>query len=171
MRHGLHWLAGLFTSSVQRQLIWGVAAVHALMMTLFVYDLSLRQKDFLVESQASQATSLAKNLGLIAATPLLSSDLAGLQELTLTTSRYPGVVYAMVLGMDGKILAHGEPEYRGRYLADFARFADHLAAQETLLKSPAQADVVAAIAVNGQRSTPPPPLRWACCWPGCWPKA
>jgi hypothetical protein len=55
--------------SVQRQLIWGVAAVHALMMTLFVYDLSLRQKDFLVESQASQGTSLAKNLGLIAAPP------------------------------------------------------------------------------------------------------
>jgi len=144
-------IAEFFTASVQRQLIWGVALVHALMMTLFVYDLSLRQKEFLIESQASQANSLAKNLGLISATPLLSSDLAGLQELTLAISRYPGVVHAMVMGLDGKILAHGEPELRGKYLADFSRFANQPEAQSTLQMGAAQADVVSAIAVNGKR--------------------
>jgi diguanylate cyclase (GGDEF)-like protein/PAS domain S-box-containing protein len=141
----------LFTGSLQRQLIWGVALVHAVMMTLFVYDLSLRQKDFLVESQASQAVSLANNLSLIAATPLLSSDLAGLQELTIATSRYPGVTHAMVLGLDGRILAHGEAPLRGKYLADFSRFETLPEAQQVLDKSAARADVVATIAVNGKR--------------------
>ncbi len=146
-----HRLAGLFTGSLQRQLIWGVAMVHAIMMTLFVYDLSNRQKDFLVESQASQAVSLANNLSLISATPLLSSDLAGLQELTLAASRYPGVTHAMVLDPDGKILAHGDPSLRGKYPADFALFSNHAVAQEILHKSAAQADVVAAISVNAKR--------------------
>ena len=96
----LQKLNTIFTGSVQRQLIWGVAMVHAVMMTLFVYDLSVRQRDFLIESQATQASTLAKNLSLIATTPLLSSDLSGLQELTLSISRYPGVVHAMVIGQD-----------------------------------------------------------------------
>ena len=145
------WLWQLFVGTVQRQLIWGVALVHAGMMTLFVVDLSHRQKEFLIESQASQAISLANNLSLIAATPLLSADLAGLQELTLATSRYPGVVHAMVIGPDGKILAHGNPVLRGKYLSDFSQFSALTAAQQTLFKSAAQADVVAAIAVNGKR--------------------
>jgi diguanylate cyclase (GGDEF)-like protein/PAS domain S-box-containing protein len=141
-------LVPLFTGTVKRQLIWGVALVHAAMMTLFVYDLSIRQKDFLIESQASQAVSLAKNLGLIAATPLLSSDLSGLQELTVAIGRYPGVVYAMVIGADGKILAHGDRSLRGKYLSDFSRISAITAPQEILFKSTQRADVVASIVVN-----------------------
>jgi diguanylate cyclase (GGDEF)-like protein/PAS domain S-box-containing protein len=144
-------LAAVFTGSVQRQLIWGVALVHAVMMSLFVYDLSSRQKEFLIESQASQASSLAKNLSLISTTPLLSSDLAGLQELTLAISRYPGVVHAMVVSADGKILAHGDATRRGLYLADFSRLSGTIASQEILQKSAAQADVAAAIALHGKR--------------------
>ena len=144
-------LTAIFTGSVQRQLIWGVAMVHAVMMTLFVYDLSIRQRDFLIESQASQAGTLAKNLSLIATTPLLSSDLSGLQELTLSISRYPGVVHAMVIGQDGKILAHEDPTRRGQFLVDFSHLSEQLASQVVLLKSSAQADVATAIALNGQR--------------------
>jgi len=94
MRHWFSKLSAVFTGTVQRQLIWAVASLHAVMMTLFVYDLSVRQRDFLIESQANQAATLAKNLSLIAITPLLSSDLAGLQELTLSIGRYPGVKQA-----------------------------------------------------------------------------
>jgi diguanylate cyclase (GGDEF)-like protein/PAS domain S-box-containing protein len=141
-------LVPLFTGTVKRQLIWGVALVHAAMMTLFVYDLSIRQKDFLIESQAGQAVSLAKNLGLIAATPLLSSDLSGLQELTVAIGRYPGVVYAMVIGADGKILAHGDRSLRGKYLSDFSRISAITAPEEILFKSTQRADVVASIVVN-----------------------
>ena len=147
----LQRLTGLFNGSVQRQLIWGVALVHAVMMTLFVWDLSQRQKEFLIESQTSQALSLAKNLSLIATTPLLSSDLAGLQELTLAISRYPGVVHAMVVAPTGKILAHGDPDLRGKYLADFSRFAEQMPQQQILLRTAAQADVVNAIAIHGKR--------------------
>jgi len=139
------WLSG----TVRRQLIWGVALVHAVMMSLFVYDLSLRQRDFLIESQASQAISLAQNLSLIAATPLLSSDLAGLQELTLAISAYPGVTHVMVVLPSGKIVAHGQPGLRGQFLADTARFtSDAQASPQLLVRSSALADVVVPVLVQ-----------------------
>lgn len=144
-------LAQFFTGSVQRQLIWGVALVHAAMMTLFVLDLSSRQQDFLIESQAGQATSLAKNLSLMATTPMLSSDLSGLQELTMAISRYPGVVAVMVIAPDGRILAHGERQLRGKYLADFARIEAMQGPTEVFSKTAALADVVTPITANDKR--------------------
>lgn len=142
------WLSG----TVRRQLIWGVALVHAVMMSLFVYDLSLRQRDFLIESQTSQAVSVAENLSLISVTPLLSSDLSGLQELTTAIGAYPGVVHVMVLLPDGRIVAHGKPELRGRYLADFDRFGAVVGKRPHLLvHSQALADVVLPVVVNQDR--------------------
>ena len=141
----------LFSGSVKGQLILSVALVHAVMMSLFVYDLSVRQQDFLIESQLSQATSLANNLSLIAATPLLSSDLGSLQELTQAISGYPGVTQVMVIGIDGKILAHGRQELRGKYIADFDRFAQAHGRLHILAQDAAEADVVAAVMLNGKR--------------------
>ena len=59
MTFGLGGLTAYFTGSVRRQLIWGVALVHAVMMTLFVHDLTLRQQEFLIESQTEEAENLA----------------------------------------------------------------------------------------------------------------
>ncbi len=147
-RSSLRW----FSATVRRQLIWGVALVHAVMMSLFVYDLSQRQRDFLIESQASQAISLAQNLSLISVTPLLSSDYAGLQELTTAIGRYPGVVHVMVLLPSGKIVAHGQADRRGQFVADFATFAAGVGEQpRMLLRSEALADVVVPVVVHQDR--------------------
>lgn len=119
------------------------------MMSLFVYDLSLRQREFLIESQSSQAISLAQNLSLISATPLLSSDFAGLQELTEAIADYPGVVHVMVVLPSGKIVAHGQPRLRGQFLADMNRFAGSAQAQQ-LTRSVALADAAQPVRVNDQ---------------------
>ena len=142
------WSAWL-TGTVRRQLIWGVALVHAVMMSLFVYDLSMRQRAFLIESQTSQARSLAQNLSLISSTPLLSSDLSGLQELTTAISAYPGVLHVMVLLPNGKIVAHGQRELRGLFLADFDRFGTATdAVPQLLVHNQAMTDVVMPVLVN-----------------------
>lgn len=141
----------LISGSVRGQLIWSVALVHAIMMTLFIYDLSVRQENLLIENQLTQATSLAKNLSLIAATPMLSSDLGGLQELTQAIGGYPGVTQAMVISTNGKILAHGRPELRGKYIADFYRFAQAHGPLHILENDAAEADVVATVMLNEKR--------------------
>jgi len=147
-RPALRW----FSATVRRQLIWGVALVHAVMMSLFVYDLSQRQREFLIESQTSQAISLAHNLALISATPLLSSDFAGLQELTAAISSYPGVAHAMVFLPSGKIVAHGDAPLRGQFVADLAQFDISAGSQPRILASTrALADVVAPVLIGQNR--------------------
>ena len=142
-------LSAFFTGTVRRQLIGGVALVHAVMMSLFVYDLSQRQHEFLIESQVDQATSLAQNLSLIAVTPLLSADLAGLQELTLAISRYPGVTHVFVAQRDGKILAHGQPELRGQFMSELPRWAPAAPYPlQVLVRSKALADVLVPVVLN-----------------------
>jgi diguanylate cyclase (GGDEF)-like protein/PAS domain S-box-containing protein len=141
-----------FSATVRRQLIWGVALVHAVMMSLFVYDLSQRQKEFLIESQTDQAVSLAHNLALISATPVLSSDFAGLQELTAAIGSYPGVVHAMVSLPNGKIVAHGDGQRRGQFVADFSQFDSAAGNQPRILvSSRALVDVAVPVVIGQDR--------------------
>lgn len=147
-RPALRW----FSATVRRQLIWGVALVHAAMMSLFVYDLSGRQREFLIESQTHQAISLAHNLALISATPMLSSDFAGLQELTAAIGSYPGVVHVMVFLPGGKIVAHGEAQRRGQFVTDFAQFGTTVGTQPRILVSTqALADVALPVMIGQDR--------------------
>jgi diguanylate cyclase (GGDEF)-like protein/PAS domain S-box-containing protein len=141
-----------FAGSVRRQLIWGVALVHAVMMSLFVYDLTIRQHDFLIESQTDVARNLAKTLSLTAISPLLASDLAGLQEMTLALSQYPGVAHIMVIQNSGKILAHAQPDRRGLYLADFDRLNGAPTDKARILvQNRALVDVAMPVIANGKR--------------------
>lgn len=117
-----HRLRTFFAGSVRKQLIWGVALVHAVMMTLFVHDLTIRQHDFLLESQTEDAGNLADTLSLTAISPMLASDLSGLQELTAAVGKYPGVAFVMAIHHSGKVLAHSDSTRRGQFVADSDQF-------------------------------------------------
>ena len=67
--------------SLRGQLVIGVALVHALMMSVFVLDLTQRHEALLLERQEEQAGSLAASLAVSAAGWLAARDVAGLQEL------------------------------------------------------------------------------------------
>jgi len=146
------WLVGLFSASVRRQLIWGVALVHAAMMTLFVADLTVKQHEFLVDSQVDQAQSLAETLSVTAITPMLSSDLSGLQELMVAVAKYPGVVHVMAVHRSGKILAHSDPARRGQYVGDLPKFSATAQGKGQILsQTDGLVDVVTPVMANQQR--------------------
>ncbi|MCK6264658.1 hypothetical protein KP803_15370 [Vibrio sp. ZSDE26] len=42
------WWQAIFTKTVSRQLFWGVALTHALLMTIFVIDLVEKQQEFYI---------------------------------------------------------------------------------------------------------------------------
>ena len=50
--------------SLRRQLVLGIAAVHAVLMTVFVADLVLQQRDMLEARQVDEARTLARSLAL-----------------------------------------------------------------------------------------------------------
>ena len=136
-------IIALFAGSLRQQLIWGVALIHAVMMTLFVHDLTVRQKEFLIQTQTEEATNLAQTLSLTAISQMLASDLAGLQELAIAISHYPDVSHVMIVHNTGKVLAHGDPARRGQFLADLERFPANPENQPYVLtRSPQLVDVV-----------------------------
>lgn len=112
-RGGFAWLG-----SVRGQLIVGVALVHAVMMALFVWDLTERQESLLLQRQSEQAQALAASLAVSSAGWLAARDVAGLQEIISAQSRYPELEFAMLLDNSGLILAHSEKARIGRYVHD-----------------------------------------------------
>lgn len=111
-------LQRFWTASLKRQLILGVAAVHALLMSIFIFELMQREQDFLLQQSLDQASSLAQTLATNSLVWTLSQDLAGLEELTHSVERYPDLRYAMILDVDGQVLAHTEAGIAGQYVLD-----------------------------------------------------
>jgi diguanylate cyclase (GGDEF)-like protein/PAS domain S-box-containing protein len=107
-----------WTKSIRHQLVLGIAVVHAVMMSFFVYDLVERQREFLHQQSLEQTKSLAQSLAVSSVSWLLSNDVAGLQEVVSSLSNYPGVRYAMLIHPNGKIAAHSDASKIGLYLND-----------------------------------------------------
>jgi len=114
----LAFLSRILASSIRRQLILGIALVHAILMTIFVSDLVERQRNFLHNQAVEQTTSLAETLAANSTSWVLSSDVIGLEEVILSQSKYPGLNYAMVVNKRGRILAHTNSELIGKFLSD-----------------------------------------------------
>ena len=101
----LHKIWKFFTKSVRRQLIWAVVVVHAVLMTMFIWDVTQRQEDLLLDQQVIHATALAQSVSTSSAGWLLSRDVIGLQEIMDAQTRYPELLYAMTIDQEGLILA------------------------------------------------------------------
>jgi len=107
-----------FVGTLRRQLIFGVALVHAVLMALFVWDLTERQKVMLLERQTEQAQALARSVATSAAGWVAARDLYGLQEIITAQSRYPELLFAMILDSESRVLAHSVPSRLGLFLND-----------------------------------------------------
>jgi diguanylate cyclase (GGDEF)-like protein/PAS domain S-box-containing protein len=108
----------LWKSSIRRRLIVGIAAVHAVMMSLFVYDLVERQRDFLLQQARQHAQSLAHTLSTSSQSWILANDVMGLQEVVTSQAGYPYLRYAMLLSIKGRVLAHTQQNLVGLYITD-----------------------------------------------------
>lgn len=140
-------IRSLLFGSVRRQLIFGVAGVHAVMMSLFIWDLTKRQQAMLLDQQSSQAIALAKSVATSAATWLTARDLTGLQEIIEAQQSHPELLYAMAVDNRGTILAHTERKYLGQYLGDLPeRGRLHI-----YLQTPELVDVISPALVAGRQ--------------------
>lgn len=114
----INFIKTLWTASIQRQLMLGIILVHAVLMTVFVYDLVERQSKFLNEQSIDQTHSLAGTLAANSVSWLLANDVVGLEEILESQNHYPGIRYAMVINLDGRVLAHTDVNKVGLYLSD-----------------------------------------------------
>jgi diguanylate cyclase (GGDEF)-like protein/PAS domain S-box-containing protein len=139
-----------WTRSIRHQLVIGIALVHAVLMTIFVFDLVNRQRGFLHEQSQRQTASLASTLAVSSVSWLLADDVAGMQELIQSKSSFPGIRYAMLISPAGRVLAHTDRDRIGLYLTDAGSRALLNAAprQAVLINSAEVVDIAEPVLAN-----------------------
>lgn len=137
---------GFLTGTLRGRLILSVALVHAVMMTLFVVDLTIRQRSIILEHQLDDASDLSQSLAVSAAGWIVARDISGLQELVEAQRRYPELIFAIVTDETGQILAHTDKTRTGQYLIDLT---DEIRLTVTS-KTPALTDVAAPAMLGGR---------------------
>lgn len=113
-----HKLRVFLFGTLRGRLVFSVAAIHAVMMTLFIVDLTTRQRSMLLENQTDAAITTSNSLAMSAAEWIASDDLSGLQELVEVQRRYPETSFAILTDENGLILAHTDKSKVGLYLLD-----------------------------------------------------
>ena len=111
-------LHSLFAGTLRRRLTSGMAFVVALMMALFVLNMTQRHEAAALRQQSEQAIALAQSVATASAVWVASRDYSGLQEIVEGLRRYPDLRHAIVLDGQGQVLAHSDPSHLGHYLAD-----------------------------------------------------
>ena len=111
-------LQKFFTKTIKRQIIIAIVTTHALMMSIFIYDLTSNQKEFLHNQSLSQVISLTNALAKNSTSWVLANDIIGMEEIIESISEYPTLKYAMILDKNGKVLAHSEKVYHNKYVSD-----------------------------------------------------
>ncbi|CAN7330011.1 diguanylate cyclase domain-containing protein [Rhizobacter sp. LjRoot28] len=114
MKRMLAWRPTTFRA----QLAFGVAAVHAVLMSLFVADLVNDQKQFLHDRHVQRGMGIAQGIAQQSLSHLLSADLASAQEAVQGFATYPEMRYVAVLDKNGLVLAHTERSVVGRGMVD-----------------------------------------------------
>lgn len=136
----------LTRNGVRTQLILAVAGVHAVLMSLFVWDAIARQRTMLRQMQSEQARAVSQSMATASAGWVAARDLAGLQEIVEAQQRYPELVFAMVLDRDGLVLAHSDR----RRLGDYVRDLPPAPAYAVLARTEELVDVVAPVEIAGR---------------------
>lgn len=137
-------------SSVARQLILGIAVVHAVLMTVFMLDLIERQRSFMQQQSLQLATGIANTLATNGSTWVLANDIVGIEEVIRSQSNFKDLLYAMIIDNNGKILGYTERDQVGNYLQDeeSLKILDQHHSLKVVLETDHFVDIAAPIIVN-----------------------
>ncbi|MFZ4774326.1 MAG: PAS domain S-box protein [Terrimicrobiaceae bacterium] len=107
--------------SLRGRVILSVACVHALIMTLFVSDVTLHQRSFLYERRIRDSEVLARAISFSVAGWIAAADIPALQKFVEAQRLYPELKFIGIADKQGVILAHSEPSKQRLTLADLPR--------------------------------------------------
>ncbi|MFA6498843.1 MAG: PAS domain S-box protein, partial [Desulfurivibrionaceae bacterium] len=133
--------------TLRGRLIIGVAVVHAVMMALFITDLTARQRAMLLDHQIAEATALSQALATSAAGWIAADDISGLQELVEAQRRYPELIFAMLANQEGRVLADTDKSGQELYMLDLP----FEARQTVLANTSALVDVITPAMIGGRQ--------------------
>ncbi len=116
-------LREFFCGSLRGRVILSVACVHALIMSLFVTDVTVHQRSFLYERQIADSEVLARAISFSVAGWIAAADIPALQKIVEALRSYPELKFIGVADKQGVILAHSDPSKQGFPQTDFPQEA------------------------------------------------
>lgn len=108
----------LWPTRMRSQLIFGVALVHLVFMSVFIHELIGRQRDFLQAQNLEHVKNFARTLASNSRVWILNKDTSRLPELIANDHHYHTVRGIMILDAEGRVLAHSDPSQSGKALRD-----------------------------------------------------
>lgn len=107
-----------FRLSFREQLIYGIGLLLTLLLSVFIYIQTTNDSTFLRERGLSIASDHSHVLSSMVKVWVMSNDYIGLEEALENFSDYDDLVFATVINMDGKVIAHTDKSIIGKYVAD-----------------------------------------------------
>jgi signal transduction histidine kinase/CheY-like chemotaxis protein len=151
-RNGRGLAAGVLASvfgTLRGQLIIGVALLNAFMMTLFVWYLTDRQQEMLLDRQTEYAVALASSIATSSSGWLAARDYSGLQEIIDAQRRYPDLAFAMIIGPQKRVLAHSDTAIVGKYVQDLDDIGSAGTGSQIVSRTAQLVDVVSPVVLAG----------------------
>lgn len=112
-----------FRFGFRAQLIYGIGFFLTLLLGAFIYIETINSNNFIRSRGLNQASDHSKALASMSKVWVLSNDYIGLEEVLDNFSIYKDLVFATIINMDGKIIAHTDKKYVGTYIADTRRIS------------------------------------------------
>lgn len=146
-------LRALLVGSLRRQLVLGVVLTNTTMMALFIWGAMTRQQSLLLDRQSEFAAALAQSVATSSAGWLEARDFFGLQEIVRAQSRYPELLYAMILDGHGRVVAHSDPARVNQFVLDLPKTSHGEApfSPAILARSPALIDVLSPVVLGNHQ--------------------
>lgn len=110
--------------SIKNKLILSIALIHALLMTLFIFDLVQRQQEFLTDESKIAAQGIVKTFAANSIPWMLSNDLAGLEELAAAQANQANINFVMLINNHGKILAYHNNRQPSHHQQNIGKYID-----------------------------------------------
>ncbi len=105
-----------FFGTLRGRLVLSVALIHAIMMTVFIFDSATRQRKLIQDRQVEQATALSQTLSITTASWLAAYDVVGLQELVDAQKQNTEISFVIITDLSGRILANTDRSKNGKFL-------------------------------------------------------
>ncbi|MDO8454896.1 MAG: EAL domain-containing protein [Sulfurimonas sp.] len=104
--------------SIKSKLIVSVILIHAILMSLVIFDLVQRESAFMQTQLSSKAYELTSILAQTSSVSLLNNDLVALEELLSSFNNKSNNSMVFILDKSAKVRASTNREYFNKYLDD-----------------------------------------------------
>ncbi|PLA75341.1 hybrid sensor histidine kinase/response regulator [Hydrogenovibrio sp. SC-1] len=111
----------ILNQSIRNQLIWGAASVLTIIITVFAYLTIHNHSQFLHQKAVEESQNRSLMLAANSQVWVMANDYVGLEEVITNFKVYQDLIYAAVMNLDGKVIAHTDQSRIGQYISDESR--------------------------------------------------